>query len=58
MKILYVLNSTNAEGGATRSFDNLLNELLVRGNDALVVMPDTGGYYKVLKGCINICDTV
>ena len=35
MKILYVLNSTNAEGGATRSFDNLLNELLVRGNDAL-----------------------
>ena len=50
MKILYVLNSTNAEGGATRSFDNLLNELLVRGNDALVVMPDTGGYYKVLKG--------
>lgn len=49
MKILYVLSSTNTEGGATKSFDNLLNEMMKLGNEALVVMPDTNGYYKVLK---------
>ena len=48
MKILYILNSTKPDGGATKSFLTLLDGVFAKGITPLVVMPDNNGIYKVL----------
>ena len=48
MKILYILNSTKPDGGATKSFLTLLDGVIAKGITPVVVMPDNNGIYKVL----------
>ena len=44
MKIVYILNSTDIYGGATKSFTSLLYTLLEKDNiDPLVIIPDANG---------------
>lgn len=48
MKILYVLNSTTPHGGDTKAFFALLDSLILKGIEAVVVVPNTNGIYKTL----------
>lgn len=50
MKIVYILNSTDVYGGATKSFTALLYALLQKYNiTPLVVLPDSNGIQKELS---------
>ena len=49
MTILYVLNSTDPLGGATKSFIALLKGITLAGAKAIVVVPDANGIYKTLR---------
>ncbi len=49
MRILYVLNSTDPSGGATKSFLNLLNFMRRQGAEIAVAVPETYGIYPMLK---------
>lgn len=59
MKIAYVLNSSDPFGGASKSFFTLLKGVVGAGNNALVVLPDTGGMKKEIErlgvtvACLN-----
>lgn len=49
MKILYILNSTFATGGATKSLLCLIDGMRKRGEDAHVVVPDEEGVCTTLQ---------
>ena len=49
MNILYVLNSTYALGGATKSFLTLIEAVRQQGHTPIVVAPDTDGVAKTLQ---------
>lgn len=49
MTILFVLNSTSTTGGGTKSFLLLVKGLIAKGHKALVVVPDDGELYAVLR---------
>ena len=49
MKVLYILNSTFALGGATKSFLCLLDGMRKRGEDVHVVVPDEEGVCATLR---------
>lgn len=49
MNILYVLNSTYALGGATKSFLTLIEAVHQQGHTPIVVAPDTDGVAKTLQ---------
>lgn len=57
MKILYILNSTLPLGGATKSFLILLDGIIKKGFNPIVVVPDQNGIYEQLreKGIHTIC---
>ncbi len=49
MKILYIVNSTNMSGGATKSFMTMILGLKGMGVEPHVVTPDKEGLYNILK---------
>lgn len=49
MNILYVLNSTYALGGATKSFLTLIEAVCRQGHTPIVVAPDADGVTKMLQ---------
>lgn len=49
MKIVYVLSGTEINGGATKSFLNLLNGAIKDGCECLVICPRNNGIYTLLK---------
>ena len=49
MKVLYILNSTIRQGGATKSFLILLNGLIRKGVTPTVVVPDRNGVFEDLQ---------
>lgn len=49
MKVLYILNSTNPMGGATKSFLAMLRGLKDKGVTPYVVVPDHGGVTETLN---------
>lgn len=48
MKVLYIISSTNACGGASKSFKQMLIGLVARGIEPLVVCPDDNDFYQEL----------
>ena len=48
MKVLYILNSTIKQGGATKSFMTMLSGLVAKGISPIVLMPDNEGIYSDL----------
>ena len=62
MKILYFLNYTQPLGGATKSFLILLDGIIEKGLEPLVVVPNKNGIYEQLKQkginiiCVNFRD--
>ena len=57
MKILYILNSTDTNGGATKSFLTLLNGISAKGVEPYLVTPNKAGLYQELsdKGYKLLC---
>ena len=49
LNVVYVLNSTYAWGGASKSFISMLEGLRRRGIYPIVVMPDREGLYHILR---------
>ena len=49
MNIVYVLNSTIPNGGATKAFINMLTGLIYLGVHPFVIVPDVNGIYQSLK---------
>ena len=49
MRVLYILNSTDNLGGATKSFKNMLYGLQAKGVVPTVVVPDMNGVAAELK---------
>ena len=49
MKVIYILNSTLAKGGATKSFMLMLKGIIRKGVDVQVVLPDNQGIYGTLQ---------
>lgn len=49
MKVLYILNSTIKQGGATKSFMTMLSGLMAKGISPTVLIPDNGGIYSDLS---------
>lgn len=49
MNIMYILSSTSTTGGATKSFINLLKELIKMGINAWIVVPSATGIYFELS---------
>jgi hypothetical protein len=43
MRVLYVLNATIPNGGATKAFLSLLNQCRLYGIQPFIVMPDKDG---------------
>lgn len=49
MNIIYILSGTSMNGGATKSFINLLKDVCEAGNKTLVICPDKNGIYEYLN---------
>lgn len=49
MKILYILNSTIVNGGATKSFLSLCNGMKAKGHKITIVCPNSRGVFRTLK---------
>ena len=49
MRVLYVLNATIPNGGATKAFLSLLNQCRLYGIQPFIVMPDKDGIYRELQ---------
>lgn len=49
LNVVYVLNSTYALGGASKSFVSMLSGLMERGVHPIVVLPDKEGLYHTLQ---------
>lgn len=59
LNVVYVLNSTYALGGASKSFVSMLSGLMDKGVYPIVVLPDKDGLYQILQSmgveCIVSC---
>lgn len=49
IKVLYIHSSTSTQGGASKSFIVMLEELRMQGVEATVVLPDAQGLYQELQ---------
>ena len=49
IRIAYILSSTTAYGGATKAFRSFLQQLLPKGIEPLLVLPDRKGIYEEFK---------
>ncbi len=49
IRIAYILSSTTAYGGATKAFRSFLQQLLPKGIEPLLVLPDREGIYEEFK---------
>mgnify|MGYP000373785354 CR=1 FL=1 len=59
MNVVYILNTTCLFGGSVRSFLSLLDGLMKRGVNPIVVLPDCEGVYRLLESrgieVVSVC---